>query len=104
MELDHLKDIAAELKYEHHHNIGVEKLEKQLLEYCITQGTTLEEVSATVLAKKIKVDPTVMEDPKQELIEKLSKNQHIPFAISKIINTFANRNIGSLLCEVTYVE
>lgn len=73
MELDHLKDIAAELKYEHHHNIGVEKLEKQLLEYCITQGTTLEEVSATVLAKKIKVDPTVMEDPKQELIEKLSK-------------------------------
>lgn len=47
MELSHLKDIAAKLNMNVHHNIGV-KLTKQIKERCEELGTTIEEVSLSV--------------------------------------------------------
>jgi hypothetical protein len=64
MELQHLKDIAAKLKFEHHRNIGAEKLDKQLTEHCVELGTTLEEVSALVLQEQNGSDSK--EDPRKD--------------------------------------
>ena len=55
MELSHLKDIAAKLNMNVHHNIGVEKLTKQIKERCEELGTTIEEVSLSV--QKAQNDP-----------------------------------------------
>ena len=33
MELQQLKEIATKLNYQHHHNIGANKLEEQLRDY-----------------------------------------------------------------------
>lgn len=70
MELSHLKEIAAKLNFEHHHNIGAEKLENQLREHCISLNTTLEEVASTLIVEVDKEDtPTTVDN---ERIKKLS--------------------------------
>ena len=48
MELQHLKDIAAKLNMNVHHNIGAEKLKKLIDEQCAEMGITIEEVEASL--------------------------------------------------------
>ena len=48
MELQHLKNIAAKLNMSFHHNIGAEKLKKQIDEQCEEMGITFEEVEASL--------------------------------------------------------
>ena len=43
MELQQLKDIAKYLEYQHHHAIGAERLESELIKYCDEIGTSMEE-------------------------------------------------------------
>ena len=42
--LEQLKEVAIKVGYKHHHNVGVEKLAKELEEYCISVGTSIVEV------------------------------------------------------------
>ena len=89
MELQHLKDIAAKLNMNVHHNVGIEKLKKQIDEQCEEMGITFEEVEASLEIDETPKDeqpkdstPTKVEnknttnnvkDTSQELIEKFKK-------------------------------
>lgn len=66
MELQHLKDIAAKLNMTVHHNVGVEKLKKQIDEQCEEMGTTFEEVEASLSVNQNPVDTPKDEEPKVE--------------------------------------
>lgn len=43
MELQQLKDIAKYLEYQHHHAIGADRLESELVKHCEDIGTSMEE-------------------------------------------------------------
>ena len=43
MELQQLKDVAKYLEYQHHHAIGADRLESELVKHCEDIGTTMEE-------------------------------------------------------------
>ena len=65
MELSHLKDIAAKLNMNVHHNIGIERLRKQIDEQCEEMGTTFEEVEASLKANEQDTNPS-NETPKDD--------------------------------------
>lgn len=62
MELQHLKDIAAKLNMNVHHNLGAEKLEAKIKEQCKEMGITIEEVSESILASQTNLDSNESSD------------------------------------------
>ena len=58
MELQHLKNIAAKLNMNVHHNIGAEKLKKLIDEQCAEMGITIEEVEASLEVNQNPSDST----------------------------------------------
>lgn len=62
MELQHLKDIAAKLNMNVHHNLGAEKLEAKIKEQCEEMGITIEEVSESILASQTNLDSNESSD------------------------------------------
>ena len=75
MELQQLKEIATKLNYQHHHNIGANKLEEQLRDYCKNElNITLEEVMKDMVFEPTKdeyapTSPKTVEEAKKEIKE-----------------------------------
>ena len=103
MELQHLKNIAAKLNMSFHHNIGAEKLKKQIDEQCEEMGITFEEVEASLQVNQNASDSNDI--PKDEAyIEKL-KNLTFTQAEAKIAKQNAEERLRDAMklvrCTIT---
>lgn len=70
--LEQLKEVAKKVNHQHHHNIGIEKLAKELDECCLSMGTTITEVYLTIAREKESIHSPVATEFSEELIKKLS--------------------------------
>ena len=103
MELQHLKNIAAKLNMSFHHNIGAEKLKKQIDEQCEEMGITFEEVEASLQVNQNASNSN--DAPKDEAyIEKL-KNLTFTQAEAKIAKQNAEERLRDAMklvrCTIT---
>ena len=100
MELQQLKEIATKLNYQHHHNIGANKLEEQLRDYCKNElNITLEEVMKDMVFEPTKdeyapTSPETVEEAKKEIKEETIK--------PRIVNDEVDTNLVEKLSKLTF--
>lgn len=76
MELNQLKEIASQLKVNHHHMIGADRLEAQLQEHCKSvYKKTLEEVAALLATNSLEIKEE--EEVKEEVKVTKSKKRDL---------------------------